>query len=59
MFNKLTEHFKLDLDFKDLSNLNLTTNQEIKDLSKEEFVELYFKNSNERLNEFENIIKDL
>ncbi len=59
MFNKLTEHFKLDLDFKDLSNLNLTTKQEIKDLSKEEFVELYFKNSNERLNEFENIIKDL
>lgn len=59
MFNKLIEHFKLDLDFKDLSNLNLTTKEEIKDLSKEEFVELYFKNSNERLNEFENIIKDL
>lgn len=59
MFNKFKEYFKLDLSINDLNNMFITTEAHIKDLSKDEFNELYFKESNERLNEFNNKFNEL
>lgn len=42
MFNKFKKYFKLDLSINDLNNMFITTETHIKDLSKDEFNELYF-----------------